>query len=71
MNLVYVVGKVWRDGSKQWEIQGVFSTEAQAQAACFQNDDVACFVGPLELDAVLPREKITWPGAYYPAEVIR
>jgi hypothetical protein len=63
--------KVWICGQTRcetpsgrvWEIQGAFSTEALAVAAC-RNE--AYWVGPLTLDESLPEELIPWPGCYYP-----
>jgi hypothetical protein len=57
----------WR---KKWffwwdlEIQGIFSTEEKAIAAC-KNERY--FIGPLALDETLPDERMeSWPGSYFP-----
>lgn len=47
----------------EWELIGVFSTEAKAVAACKELLDC---VAPVELDAVAPRGQTVFPGAYYP-----
>lgn len=59
---VYVVGR-WDDLDRGWEVQGVFTTEELARAACTREDD---FIGPVELDARLPEERLQWPGLFYP-----
>lgn len=60
---VWVVGQ-YRADTGNWDIQGVFSSEAKAVAACRTD---AYFVGPLTLDAELPHElQRDWPGSYYP-----
>lgn len=62
---VWVAGQYRGDG-EPWDIQGVFSTEEKAVAACRTPD---YFVGPLTLDAELPHEVVPdWPGSYYPME---
>jgi hypothetical protein len=58
---VWVVGQ-YREPS--WDIQGVFSSEEKAVAACRHAN---YFVGPMPLDADLPDAlQPEWPGAYYP-----
>jgi len=56
-NIVWLVLRM----SSQIEVNGVFSTEEKALAACEQPNDL---VGPLELDAI--QETKPWVGAYYP-----
>jgi len=51
------------DGGICWELIGVFSTEEKAVAACLNE---YYFVGPVELDEVLPDETVEWPRCYYP-----
>lgn len=48
---------------REWELIGVFTTEENAVAACKEPTDC---VAPVELDAVAPREREIFPGAYYP-----
>lgn len=60
-----IVWLVLRMGS-QIEINGVFSTEEKALAACEQSNDL---VGPLRLDTV--QETKPWEGAYYPILAMR
>ncbi len=54
------------DNGTVWDFQGVFSTEEQAISAC---KDDNYFIGPTEMNVVLPEEKIIWPGCYYPSLV--
>jgi hypothetical protein len=49
-----------------WELIGVFSSEEKAVAACLNE---YYFIGPVELDEVLPDETVEWPGCYYPKEL--
>jgi len=58
---LWMVGKIIDD--PKWEIMGVFSTEEKACSIC---KDENYFIGPLNLDEVLPDETIEWRGAYYP-----
>ncbi|MDB4914061.1 MAG: hypothetical protein JWM95_1705 [Gemmatimonadetes bacterium] len=60
---VWLVGQV--RGHGQWEVQGVFSSEDKAVAACRNQWH---FVMPLELDAELPDQTTTElpAGTYYP-----
>lgn len=46
-------------------IRAVCSTEEKAVALC---EDMADFVGPVDVDTVLCAEekKVEWPGAYFP-----
>lgn len=46
-----------------WEVCGVFSDEEKAISVC---RDESCFIGPINLDEVLPEETVSWPGCYYP-----
>lgn len=59
--IVWIAGTAL--GGDAWSFIGAFSTEELAGAACI---DAADFVGPVELDAVAPREPTPWPGAYRP-----
>jgi hypothetical protein len=60
--MVFVCGKITFEAGA-WEMCGVFSTEAQASAACRSAD---YFVGPIEVDAPVPDGSAPWPGAYRP-----
>lgn len=42
---------------------GAFSTEKKAIEACH---GVNCFIGPLNIDEILPESTMDWPGGYYP-----
>lgn len=46
-----------------WELQGVFSSEQKATAAC--HDRNFCFM-PIELDIEYPIEREDAPGCKYP-----
>lgn len=58
--MVWIVGRDDDEGG--WQFLGVFSTEAAAVARCTKPE--YDFVGPVELDAVLPEEVLVWPGAF-------
>lgn len=64
---IYVVGKwVERVGERVvWEIQGVFSSAEKAVAVC---NSPEWFVGPIELDELVPEGNRPWPGCYYPLD---
>lgn len=65
MKELWVCGKYLeqRDNGAVWEMQGVFSSEEKAVAACLTED---FFIGPVELDKAMPEERIVWYKAYYP-----
>ena len=46
-----------------WELQGIFSSEEAAIAACRSSQH---FVGPVEVDKRLPERTVDWRGLYYP-----
>jgi len=61
--------QVWVTGEEfeipgTWGFIGVFATEAEAVAAC--GDDDNCFVGPQKFGTVVPKGPQAWVGAYYP-----
>jgi len=63
---LWIVGRFLSDDSEGiWEFCGVFDDEELAKAAC---RDASYFVGPAELNKILPEETIEWPGQYYPIE---
>lgn len=65
---VWVCGK-HRSGKVHhviWDLQGVFSTEALAIAAC---KDDTYFIGPAGVDKVLLDATEDWPGCYYPTDI--
>lgn len=47
----------------QWEMVGVFASEADARAAC-RNETY--FIGPWLIGVPAPDDATEWPGAYYP-----
>ena len=55
---LWVVG---RTIGETWEFCGVFDTKEQADNLC---RDETYFVGPVQLNMVLPTETQTWPGSY-------
>ena len=61
--IVYVVGRLHED--EEWELRGIFFDSPKAESLCERADD---FVGPVEIDKVLPSEKGEWPGLYFPKE---
>ena len=62
---LWIVGKVLNPdmGRDIWEFCGVFDKEEKAEAAC-KNENY--FVGPVELNFVVPDPSVDWPNAYYP-----
>jgi hypothetical protein len=60
---IWIVGKVTDHAHGGWELQGVFSSEEKALAACRGKND---FIGPVRVDVELPRQRLDWVGAYYP-----
>ena len=71
---VWIAGKdedFHSDGS-QWDLIGIFDSEEKAVAACEAeaSENVICagseFVAPFTLNEILPVEKRTMPGCYYP-----
>lgn len=59
---VFVVGKALDDPGA-WELQGVFTSEERAVAACL---NWRYFVGPLKIDKEISDKTMQWDGAYYP-----
>jgi hypothetical protein len=66
--LLWVVGKyvAETDFGTGWELQGIFSTEADAVDICKGRRDF--FVGPVELDHEFPYAPTEWAGCYYPSD---
>jgi len=48
-----------------WDLIGVCSSEEIAAEAC---KDKNYFIGPIELNQILPKEYIEWEGYYHPKE---
>lgn len=57
---VWIVGRFPNDA--QWEIQGVYTTQELAEAACTEE---GWFIGPVLVDTPLPIKTTEWPGAYF------
>lgn len=57
---LWIVGQ-WKE--PVWELAGVFESEELAIAAC---RDHTYFVGPAELNVLLPHDTEEWPGCRYP-----
>ena len=55
------------DGTPAWDLQGVFDTEAAADAACVDGAD---FIGRVPLNMPLPQDATSWPGCRYPRATI-
>ena len=62
---VWIVGQVNPEDFKEWEFQGVFSTEELAIEACINSN---FFIGKATVDVTIPIESIPWPGAYCPKQ---
>lgn len=60
---VWVCGQTLNHETSSWELQGVFTTQEAATAAC---RDATYFVGPVAVDQPLPHDRVEWTGAYYP-----
>lgn len=62
---LWVVGKVLNPdtGCDIWEFRGVFDTVKKAEAACRTEN---YFVGPVDLNFVVPEPSVDWPNSYYP-----
>jgi len=62
---LWAVGKVLNPdtGNDIWEFCGVFDTAKKAEAVCRTED---YFVGPINLNFVVPKSSVDWPNAYYP-----
>lgn len=59
---LWIVGQIFENG-EPWTFHGVFTSEEKAIAAC---ELPTFFIGPIELDLVLPLEREDWPNSYYP-----
>jgi hypothetical protein len=64
---LWIVGKWYETSSnpeiQDWEFSGVFDDEQKAIDQC---KDKSYFIGPVELNQILPEEPTIWPGCYYP-----
>ncbi len=62
---LWVVGEVKNPdmGCDIWEFCGVFDTEKKAIAACTSGDH---FIGPVDLNFLIPNPTEDWPNSYYP-----
>jgi hypothetical protein len=60
---LWIVGQVISENGREWEFQGVFSTERKAIAACVKEN---YFIAPANLNEEFVEESILWVGAYYP-----
>jgi hypothetical protein len=52
----------YKDGGRI-EFIGAFSSEVNAKQACYNRN---CFIGPLRVDEISPRDPTIWAGSYYP-----
>lgn len=62
---LWVVGKYkpFEDGHYSWELMGIFDNYLDAYNGC-RNEYY--FIGPMELNQLLPDELMEWKGAHYP-----
>jgi len=62
---LWIVGKILNPdtGCDIWEFCGVFDTEEKAVAICKTED---YFVGPADLNFIVPDPTVDWPNAYFP-----
>lgn len=67
MTTLWVCGKILSGKDDHWAIGGVFSTEEAAVAACHVEGEY--FIGPIQLDQVIPDEPTDWQGAYIPRQM--
>jgi len=69
--ILWVVGKyngtiqLWNESHTAWELQGIFDNLNDAENACISEQ---YFVVPMNLNELLPYEKIIWPGLYFPKQ---
>lgn len=66
MSKVWIVGK-HNGPDKPWEFQGVFDSEARAEAACL---DWNWFYGPATMNEALSANATAWPGCTYPRHTV-
>lgn len=66
---LWVVGKIMNPdtGCDIWEFCGVFDTEKKAIEVCKTEN---YFVGPVDLNFVVPEPSVNWPNSYYPIVVL-
>lgn len=66
---LWVVGRTIHDSPEGivWDLQGIFSTKKAAESACL---DESYFIGPADLNEVLPHETVEWPDAYRPIGIV-
>ena len=64
---MWIVGKYFETESntiiQAWEFFGVFDNKQKAIEQC---EDENYFIAPAELNQVLSKKSIIWPGCYYP-----
>jgi hypothetical protein len=67
--MIYVIGKSTAATKKGvvWELQGVFTSQEAAEAACEGHPDY--WIGPIEADLLLSDEHTAWPDVYFPKAV--
>lgn len=66
---LYIVGRTtYASNFHSWEIMGIFDKEEDAVKLCKNNN---YFVGPINLNEVLPEETIEWPDAYFPTAKVQ
>jgi len=63
--ILFVCGKFIEkiENGAAWELAGIFEEENDCVNACIDRNH---FVGPVELNKVLPDATTIWPGVYYP-----
>lgn len=66
-HLFRLVYRVFRlPTSARYHITGIAENERMAVAMCTDEFD---FIGPLPVNSALPKERVEWPGHYFPYRV--
>jgi hypothetical protein len=61
---VWIVGRSFVD--KAWELEGIYTTDAKARAACIRSS--MFYSGPLSLDTPFPVETTNFPNIDFPLD---
>lgn len=64
--IVYIVGKINPSNSREWEFEGVFSSQERAEKACLDRN---YFIGPAVINRICEKVTVRWPDAYYPKRI--
>jgi hypothetical protein len=62
---VWIVGRSFVD--KGWELEGTYTTDTKARAACIE--PAMFYSGPLPLDTPFPTETTDFPNLHFPLDI--